>query len=267
MNRRRNICGFWKSEGRGKGDTVDTAGVDLKRESMMEEIGYDRFIEICKVGNPKNWHGMAVKTDGVWVELPPDDALLFPGERAVLSAHPQKDLTIPALKFPCTDKDLRIFLEWVAVGMAETYLRPEVTNIESGEVRTADAYLGTEVTKVSEEKRKGGRPKGSLYEAVEFAYKKFRDEGNTEILRPGKVAEFLDRLKDLADGENQNISDYVAERIEIVKKRNGSFTITTQERVIKKVKGREIIEKKTIYSTGDISKLLTALRKSFPLQA
>jgi hypothetical protein len=232
---------------------------------MMEEIGYDRFIEICKVGNPKNWHGMAVKTDGVWVELPPDDALLFPGERAVLSAHPQKDLTIPALKFPCTDKDLRIFLERVAVGMAETYLRPEVTNIESGEVRTADAYLGTEVTKVSEEKRKGGRPKGPLNEAVEFAYKKFRDEGNTEILRQGKVAEFLDRLKDLAGGENRKISDYIAERIEIVKKRNGSFTITTQERVIREVKGLVTMKKKASYTTDDVSKLLTALRKIFPL--
>jgi len=214
----------------------------------MNDIGYKAFVEICQVHSPQNWHGMVVKTDGVWVEPPPDDISLFPGERSALSAHPKNDLTTPALKFPCTYKDLFIFLKWMGAGFVETYLGPEVSEVANAT-------------------KKGGRPKGSLYEAVEFAYKKFRDEGNTEILRPGKVAEFLDRLKDLADGENQNISDYVAERIEIVKKRNGSFTITTQERVIKKVKGREIIEKKTIYSTGDISKLLTALRKSFPLKA
>ena len=115
--------------------------------------------------------------------------------------------------------------------------------------------------------KKGGRPKGPLYEAVEFAYKKFRNEGNTEILRRGKVIEFLDRLKDLAGGENRKISDYITERIEIVKKRNGSFTITTQERVIKEVKGRVTTEKKSTYTTADVSKLLTALRKKFPLPA
>ena len=113
--------------------------------------------------------------------------------------------------------------------------------------------------------QKGGRPKGPLYEAVEFAYKKFRDEGNTDILRPGKVIEFLDQLKDLALGKNRKISDYIAERIEIVKKRNGSFTITTLERVIKEVKGRVTMEKKSTYTTEDVSKLLTALRKKFLL--
>lgn len=113
--------------------------------------------------------------------------------------------------------------------------------------------------------KRGGRPKGPLYEAVDFAYKKFRNEGNTEILRPGKVIEFLDRLKDLAGGGNRDISDYITERIEIVKKRNGSFTITTQERVIKEVKGRVTMEKKSTYTTEDVSKLLTALRKIFPL--
>ena len=163
----------------------------------MSEIGYDDFIEICSVDDPRDWHGMVVKTDGVWVEPPPDDVSLFPGERAALSAHPKKDLTTPALKFPCTDRDLRIFLEWVAEGLAKTNPRHEVVEVAT-------------------EKRKGGRPKGPLYEAVEFAYLKFHNEGNTEILRPGKVTEFLDRLKDLADEENRKISDYIAERIEIV---------------------------------------------------
>lgn len=214
----------------------------------MNEIGYSQFVKICQVDAPENWHGMVVMEDGVWVKVPPDHVLIAANDRSVLTEHPKNDLTIPALKFPCTYKDLRIFLEWVAEELAKT-------------------YLGPEVSEVTNDNQKGGRPKGALYEAVEFAYKKFRDEGNTEILRPGKVTEFLDRLKDLAAGENRKISDYIAERIEIVKKRNGSFTITTQERVIKEVKGRVTMEQKSTYTTEDVSKLLTALRKRLPLKA
>ena len=249
----------------------------------MSEIGYDDFIEMCCVDDPLHWQGMVVKADGVWVEPPPGDLSLFPCERAALSAHPKKDLTTPALKFPCTDRDLRIFLKWVADGLVEAHLGPEVTNLQQEEkvadaclepeimnlelveVGTADASLETEVTKTATEKKKGGRPKGPLYEAVEFAYVKFRDEGNTEILRKGKVAEFLDRLKDLAGGKNQKISDYIAERIGIVKKRNDSFTITTPERVVKEAQGHIITRKRSTYSKDDVSKLLTALRKKFPL--
>lgn len=53
---------------------------------------------------------------------------------------------------------------------------------------------------------------------LNLSHLKFHTRGNTEILRPGKVTEFLDRLKDLADEENRKISDYIAERIEIVKR-------------------------------------------------
>lgn len=212
----------------------------------MNDIGYTAFVEMCQVDTPQNWQGMVVMEDGVWVKVPPHHALISAQERAALSAHPVNDLTTPALKFPCTYKDLFMFLKWMGEGFVET-------------------YLGVEVLEVANDGKKGGRPKGPLYEAVEFAYKKFRDEGNTEILRRGKVLEFLDRLKDLAGGENRNVSDYITERIEIVKKRNGSFTITTQERVIKEVKGRVTTKKKSTYTTADVSKLLTALRKQFPL--
>ena len=233
----------------------------------MNDIGYAAFVEMCQVDTPRNWHGMVVMEDGVWVKVPPHHALISAQERAILSAHPMNDLTTPALKFPCTHSQLRIFLEWVAEGMAEAYLGPEVTNLQQVEVGTVNACLETDAADLAAEKRTGGRPKGPLYEAVNFAYKKFRNEGNTEILRPGKVVEFLDRLKDLAGGENRKISDYITERIEIVKKRNSSFTITTQERVIKEVKGRVTTEKKNTYTTADVSKLLTALRKKFPLPA
>ena len=212
----------------------------------MNDIGYKAFVEMCQVDEPENWHGMVVMEDGVWVKVPPHHALISAQERAALSAHPENDLTTPALKFPCTYSQLHFFLKWMGDGFVET-------------------YLGSEVSEVANATQRGGRPKGPLYEAVDFAYKKFRNEGNTEILRPGKVIEFLDRLKDLAGGGNRDISDYITERIEIVKKRNGSFTITTQERVIKEVKGRVTMEKKSTYTTEDVSKLLTALRKKFPL--
>lgn len=212
----------------------------------MMKIGYAEFVEICCVGEPSNWHGMAVKADGVWAKLPPDDALLFPTERAVLSAHPKKYLTTPALKFPCTDGQLRVFLDWVELGLA-------------------NIYLGTEVSDVAKAKRNTGRPPTALSEAVEFAYKKFRDEGNTEILRPRKLREFLDRLRELSDDENRNVSDFIGERIEIVKKRNGTFSITTPERVIKEGKAQEQIEKKAIHSMNAVSKQLSALRKQIPL--
>jgi hypothetical protein len=232
----------------GKSNTVDTERIDLKLENVMNDIGYAAFVEMCQVDTPQNWHGMVVMEDGVWVKVPPHHALISAQERAVLSAHPMNDLTTPALKFPCTYKDLFTFLKWMGEGFVET-------------------YLGIEDLEVAKATKKGGRAKGPLNEAVEFAYNEFRNEGNTEILRPGKVIEFLDRLKDLAGGENRKISDYITERIEIVKKRNSSFTITTQERVIKEVKGRVTTEKKNTYTTADVSKLMTALRKKFPLPA
>ena len=73
----------------------------------MNDIGYKAFVEMCQVDTPQNWHGMVVMEDGVWVKVPPHHALISAQERAALSAHPKNDLTTPALKFPCTYKQLR----------------------------------------------------------------------------------------------------------------------------------------------------------------
>jgi|APCry1669189101_1035198.scaffolds.fasta_scaffold08089_3 hypothetical protein len=234
---------------------------------MDMELTYHDFILICDIGNPQNFAwGLRADESGIWVQTPPD-RLGIATKEDILAIRPPFGFHKPIITFPCSHKILISFLKYAGMEEYIEELDKHVLRVtaekESFEALSREKPSETEQPSVST----GGRPKGPLYEAVEFAYKKFRNEGNTEILRPGKVIEFLDRLKDLAGGENRNVSDYITERIEIVKKRNGSFTITTQERVIKEVKCRVTTEKKSTYTTADVSKLLTALRKKFPLPA
>ena len=113
---------------------------------------------------------------------------------------------------------------------------------------------------------KGGAPKGPLSEAVEFVFLKFREEGNTEILRKGKIQEFLKRLKELADEKgNKNFLKYVADRIEKVKISPSGNTVTTKEQIIKTGNGFETRRESTTYTSNDVSEQLTYLRKEHPL--
>ena len=234
---------------------------------MNIELTYHDFILICDIGNPQNFAwGLRADESGIWVHTPPDRIGIATKED-ILAIRPPLGFHKPIITFPCSHKIMISFLKYARmeeyIEELDKYILRVTAEKESFEALSREEPSETEQPSTSI----GGRPKGPLYEAVDFAYKKFRNEGNTEILRPGKVIEFLDRLKDLAGGENRDISDYITERIEIVKKRNGSFTITTQERVIKEVKGRVTTEKKSTYTTADVSKLLTALRKKFPLPA
>jgi hypothetical protein len=113
---------------------------------------------------------------------------------------------------------------------------------------------------------KGGAPKGPLAEAVEYAYLKFKEEGNTEILRKGKIHEFLERLKELADEKgNRNFSKYIADRINNVKISPSGCTVTTNEHFLKSSKSRENKIKSRSYRQQDVSKQLLYLRKKYPL--
>ena len=235
------------------------------------ELTYHDFILICDIGNPSAFAwGLRVDESGVWGPTPPDRLGIATKEdllaiRAPLGFHK------PILTFPCSHKELNAFLQYAGmedyIEDLDKYVERITAEKELFDALSREKPSETEQLPDSKDGKQGGRPKGSLYEAVEFAYKKFRNEGNTEILRPGKVTEFLDRLKDLANEENWKVYDYIIERIEIVKKRNGTFTITTRERVIKEAKGRVTMEKKTTYKKDDVSKLLTALRDKFPLPA
>lgn len=114
--------------------------------------------------------------------------------------------------------------------------------------------------------KKGGAPRGPLSEAIEHVYLKFLKEGNTEILRKGKIKEFLERLKELADEKgNVNFSKYVADRIEKVKISPVGNTITTKDQIAKTGKKQETTIKGETYQQNSLSKLLTNLRKNYPL--
>ncbi|TWJ13665.1 hypothetical protein [Geobacter argillaceus] len=113
---------------------------------------------------------------------------------------------------------------------------------------------------------KGGNRKGALAEALEEAYLKFWKEGNTEILRKGKIRDFLERLKELSDEKgNRNFSKYIADRIDSIKITPSNCTITTKDQYIKSTNQREYKEISRNYKQGDVSKHLTSLRKKYPL--
>jgi hypothetical protein len=117
------------------------------------------------------------------------------------------------------------------------------------------------------EQKKGGRHKSPLSEAIEFVYMKYFAEGNTEILRSGKIREFIKRLKELADEKgNKDFSTYVADRIDSVKIFPSGCTVTTKEQILKCNERRDRVEKSIDYSQHDVSKKLTELRKEYPLQ-
>ena len=85
------------------------------------EIGYSDFIRICRVENPADFAGYAVKNDGIYVNAPPDNVDLTPEERAVLSEHPTGNLNDPALSFPCSFHEFRSFMEKYLCGYTDPF--------------------------------------------------------------------------------------------------------------------------------------------------
>ncbi len=118
----------------------------------------------------------------------------------------------------------------------------------------------------------GGKPPGAFTEAIEAAFRYFMENGNTEILKSGRRADFVKSLMSLvknedADGKgNVEISKYLSERIKGTKKSNGHPVIETQDRHI--TDGRKPIKivPSEPYSMEKLSKILCTLRKkySFP---
>ncbi|OPY81951.1 MAG: hypothetical protein A4E71_03354 [Smithella sp. PtaU1.Bin162] len=82
----------------------------------MTQIGYADFIKVFNVHDPLDWvPGLEVRTDGVWIIPARNDDNCTPEERAILSEHPEKDLSIPALPFPCDYHRLEKFLSWLGM--------------------------------------------------------------------------------------------------------------------------------------------------------
>lgn len=115
-------------------------------------------------------------------------------------------------------------------------------------------------------RKKGRKPKGYLTEAIECAYFKYRDEGNTEILREGKIREFCERLKELADEKgNPNFLTVIADRIDCVKIAPAGCTVTTKDKYLEASNSRETKEKGRKYPQQRISQILVELRGKYPL--
>lgn len=179
-------------------------------------------------------------------------------------------LAIESDLLPQTITEWIEFFQLRGVDISHLELREKIFNEgrRTGQVASTDFATPT-INKLpnssNEQSKKSGKPKGALTEAVEFVYKKFLNEGNTEILRPGKIKEFLARLKELSnDNGNGENSEYIAERIKEVKKNYGPWVVITQEREIKISQGRTTIEKSQKYTQEKVSKRLTQLRKKFP---
>jgi hypothetical protein len=150
------------------------------------------------------------------------------------------------------------------------FTRDELSKLEEHNIKVSPKYADDRFAQQEPSNiksvNKGGKPKGPLAKAVEFAYMKLLNEGNTEILRQGKIREFLTRLKKLAnEKENRNILNEVPDWIEDVIKTSWGYTIITSEQVIKVTQHREISNKRTEYQMKDVSKILTKLRKDHPL--
>ena len=119
----------------------------------------------------------------------------------------------------------------------------------------------TGLRRVLNERKKGGRKKSPLREAVEYAFLHFKDEGNTEILRPGKIREFLVRLKELREESNPNFTEYISERIKEVKIKPSGCLVITEEQVLKTDQRVENTLRSKAYKQSDVSKILTDLRQ------
>jgi hypothetical protein len=77
------------------------------------KIGYSDFLRLLHVEGDSTKLGpnLAVYNEGVYIVPLPPDAPATTEERAILAEHPLGDLTKPALPFPCTLDQLRVFIE------------------------------------------------------------------------------------------------------------------------------------------------------------
>ena len=78
------------------------------------QIEYADFVRLCNVNDHDDWLPfLSVQLNGVWVKPPTyQDTMLSGREISGLSEHPQKDLSKPALSFPCSLTEFEDFLQW-----------------------------------------------------------------------------------------------------------------------------------------------------------
>ena len=106
---------------------------------MSRSIGYADFLRLLNVTDPSNFYPfLEVRFDGIYVAPPDPSVSLLPGERAGASEHPTGDLTQPALRFPCTWRELENFIDWA--GLRHEYLFPQFLNYRETSIALQSRY-------------------------------------------------------------------------------------------------------------------------------
>lgn len=84
------------------------------------ELGYAEFLEFAEADysghlDPENFgNGFEIKADGIYIKKLPEGIDLTPKELAALTRHPSGRLNEPALAFPFTPRELKVFFDWAA---------------------------------------------------------------------------------------------------------------------------------------------------------
>ena len=122
------------------------------------------------------------------------------------------------------------------------------------------------VQKTSQNKRrKGGPKKCTLSLAVEIAYLKLLDQGETKVLRPKMKDAFMECFREMATDGNRNSDQGVLELIkEVRKSKLGKYTIVTHDRA-NKSNPLKIEEKSSECDASRVTRFLNTLRTNHPL--
>ena len=84
------------------------------------ELGYAEFMEFAEADcsghlDPENFGNVfKIKADGIYIKKPPKGINLTSKERAAITLHPRGSLKEPALAFPFTPRELKVFFDWAA---------------------------------------------------------------------------------------------------------------------------------------------------------
>lgn len=109
--------------------------------------------------------------------------------------------------------------------------------------------------------KSSGKPKSSLTEAVEYLYDICMQEGDSEILQPGNINQFILKLQEIKKSPPSTSANFIFDNIKYVKKVSAKWTIRTEDRIVKDSNTKETTMKSKSYGQNDVSKILTRLRK------
>jgi hypothetical protein len=130
------------------------------------------------------------------------------------------------------------------------------------EAETVEGEKDNQTGAVTTHNNNGGRPEGSLAEAVRYTYEKLhQNKDEAWRLKKGNVRDFIEYLKFMATESNPNADKDVMERIAIVKSPQiGDCTIKTQERKDLISVGKRSGVSRT-YNSRHVTRILMRLRE------